>query len=495
MKEVQKDSSDTALEVRRHQISILLSELGLSSLKDATDLQSIFQQYQSALEGKDKEISTLQSRISALEEELSRFTSPCKNSRNSHIPPSKNPIGIRHTSSLREKSGLKSGGQPGHKGVTLEMAHQAHDTLAHLPEVCPQCGCSLTQENLEVSEIRQVWDLPVPIEPFITNHVCFKQTCRCGCQCKGEFPSHVNAPLSYGPNVQAAVGYLSTMQHLPFKRLTQAMDFFFGIRMSQGSVQNILQRMRKKSWKGYQLIRHQVETSPVVGADETGVSVNGKRYWVWVFQSEAASYILQDMSRGKGVIDKHFPKGLGNSVLVTDRLLSYFSMNVAHHQVCLAHLLRELKYLAELDPDEDWAVRMLKLLRDSIALKNKGDTPPQQWEPIEEEINRMLQEEIKSGKPEYLSFQKGVRKHKDYLLTFLKHKQVPFDNNASERAIRPVKIKMKVSGGFRTEQGGEAFCQLHSIVQTARKNGLNPFLALKEVALMKEESTQEGVPE
>lgn len=310
--------SDTALEVRKQQINALLAELGLSSLKDATDLQGIFQQYQGAIAQKDREISTLQARVNALEEELSRFNSPRKNSMNSSVPPSKNPLGIKHTSSLREKSGLKSGGQPGHKGVTLEMAHQAHATVAHLPEVCSGCGCSLSEENMEVSEIRQVWDLPAPIEPFITNHVSFKQTCRCGCCCKGEFPSGVNAPVSYGPNVHAAVGYLSTMQHLPFKRLT------------------------------YQLIRRSVETSPVVGADETGVSVNGKRYWVWVFQTEAASYILQDVSRGKGVIDKHFPKGLEDSVLVTDRLLSYFSMNVADHQVCLAHLLKELKFLADL---------------------------------------------------------------------------------------------------------------------------------------------------
>ena len=111
---------------------------------------------------------------------------------------------------------------------------------------------------------------------------------------------------------------------------------------------------------------------------------------------------------------------------------------------------------------------------------------PQKWKPIEEEINQMLEEEIKSNKKEYASFQKGVRKHKDYLFTFLKHKEVPFDNNASERAIRPVKIKMKVSGGFRTEEGGEAFCQLHSIVQTARKNGQDPFIALREVAVMEE---------
>lgn len=474
-------------ELREQRIHALLAELGLSSLRDATDLESIFQYYQCTLQDRDREIDSLRSRVLELEQELSRFSRPSKNSTNSSIPPSKNPLGIRHTSSLREPSSLKSGGQPGHKGVTLEMAHQADNTVAHLPEVCPGCGCTLSVENLSVSEIRQVWDLPVPIEPLITNHVCFKQTCSCGCCCKGEFPSEVNGPVSYGANVQAAVGYLSTMQHLPFKRLTEAMEFFFGIKMSQGSVQNILQRMRRKSWKGYQLIRRQIENSAVVGADETGISVDAKRRWIWVFQSAAASYILQDPSRGKGVIDKHFPKGLENSVLVTDRLLSYFSMNVSDHQVCLAHLLRELKYLAELDPDEDWAVRMLQLLRESISLKKKEDTQPDEWEELQKAMNALLQEDIKSEKPEYISFQKGVNKHKDYLFTFLKHKDVPFDNNASERAIRPVKIKMKVSGGFRTEEGADSFCRLHSIVQTARKNGQDPFLALKTVAEMKDE--------
>lgn len=491
MKTEGKHTTDTEHELRRQRIKMLLTELGLSSLQDATDIQSLFQGYQTIIERQASENEALRARVSELEQEVSLFNRPHKHSMNSHVPPSKNPMRIKHTSSLRESSGRKSGGQPGHKGVTLEMAQEADDTVAHFPQVCPECGKSLSEEDVQPSEIRQIWDLPVPIQPFIINHVSFKKTCSCGCCCKGEFPSHVVAPVSYGANVQAAVGYLSTMQHLPFKRLTEAMDFFFGIKMSQGSVQNILQRLRKKSWKGYQLIRHQIENSAVVGADETGVSVDAKRYWIWVFQTAAASYILQDKSRGKGVIDKHFPKGLPNSILVTDRLLTYFSMDVADHQVCLAHLLRELKYLAELDPDEDWAVRMLQVLREAILLKKEEDVDTLIWDHIQKEMEELLEEDIKSESAEYKSFQKGVKKHKEYLFTFLKHREVPPDNNASERAIRPVKIKMKVSGGFRTEQGGDSFCQLHSIVQTARKNGKDPFLALREVALMKNERQEE----
>lgn len=79
-------------------------------------------------------------------------------------------------------------------------------------------------------------------------------------------------------------------------------------------------------------IRSGIENSEVAGADETGVKINGKQHWVWAFQTEALTYRTVEKGRGKAVIDKHFPNGLPDSILVTDRHSSYFNMDVKDHQ-------------------------------------------------------------------------------------------------------------------------------------------------------------------
>jgi hypothetical protein len=98
------------------------------------------------------------------------------------------------------------------------------------------------------------------------------------------------------------VAYLSTLQFIPFKRLTTILKDLYGILISQGSVSNILKRMRKQSQAGYEAIKKLIANSPVVGADETGENVNGKLQWMWTFQNKIATFIFQHTSRGKAAM-------------------------------------------------------------------------------------------------------------------------------------------------------------------------------------------------
>ena len=108
-----------------------------------------------------------------------------------------------------------------------------------------------------------------------------------------------------------------------------------------------------------------LETAPVVGADETGAAVGKHLHWNWIFQNDLLTYVYQSESRGQKAIDSKFPKGLPNSILVTDRHQSYFKMNVKDHQVCLAHLLRNAEYLNELDLSQNWSRRFIHLIEHS----------------------------------------------------------------------------------------------------------------------------------
>lgn len=436
-----------------------------------------------------EKISILTKENKELRTRLLQYEHP-KTSQNSSLPPSKDtPVvqgeksaKLRMTRSLRPTSDKPSGGQPGHIGTTLEISQTPDEVITLNPDYCNHCGGSLADITAEKSETRQVVDIPLPIKPVVTNYTSVSKRCTCGHCTTSEFPSYATSGVSYGPNIQALVAYLSTCQHIPFKRMGQVLNNFYGVQLSDGTISNILNRMRRKAEPAYQAVRKQIESSPVVGADETGCKVDGTLQWMWTFQNNLATYIYRNSSRGKAAIDEHFPEGLSNSILVTDRHASYFNVQTAGHQICLAHLLRNLTYLDELDHDHDWAQRMLALLREGIHERKSIEFEKIDYHDFKNRFDGLINEDLADFDEKFHAFQKSLFKHRDHLFTFLKNPRVPPDNNASERTIRPLKVKQKVSGMFKSDEGGDNFATLHSIANTALKNGQNPFEAFIAVA-------------
>ena len=362
-------------------------------------------------------------------------------------------------------------GQPGHPGKCLEM--QSPDKVETLSPCYSSCGCDLSDIAGEEVERRQQIDLP-PILPIITEYRKIRKTCRCSHVNDVEFPTTVTAPVCYGPNVQALVTYLSVGQHIPYERMTGMLEEAFGLSLSQGSIENILNRMEQRLTPAYETIRERIAESPVVGADETGTSVNGHTRWAWALQTELLTYITAGHSRKKAVFDTIVPKGMPQSILVSDCYSSYFSANVKDHQICTSHILRELIYLSELYEQHPWSEAMTSLIREAIHLKKTAcgeidDTSLQQ------RLQTLLNQGIDQSYKKIRTLQKRLVKYKDYLFLFLKNDKVPADNNASERAIRVFKIKLKVSGLFKSNAGAQRFALLHSIADTTRKNNSSPF--------------------
>jgi len=438
-----------------------------------------------------EEIIVLKKENSVLKERISVYETP-KDSHNSSIPSTKESIKAQAdksnklliTRSLREKSAKHTGGQIGHKGVTLEMASEPNFVEQHIPEFCTHCGNNLSQIEGTVTETRQSVDIPLPIQAIVTEHQVISKKCSCGQCCEANFPKHVRSNISYGPNIRAIVTYFSCSQYVPYKRLTEIIHNCFGVKMSQGTVDNILQDMEQKSQPAYEEIRARLEESRVVGADETGVNINGELHWGWTFQSENLTFVFNDKSRGKVAIDKHFTYGLPNTILVSDRHASYFNMDVDGHQICLAHILRELTYLTELYANQTWSSDLAKLIRDAIHERKTV-----LWENIDrntilDRLKKILIASTDILHLKIIAIQKSLIKHKDHVFNFLFHPQVPYDNNGSERVVRSFKIKQKISGSYRGAdgKGADAFCHIHSITQTAKKNNQNPFLAILAVA-------------
>jgi len=469
--------------------------MGEESITDILYLVRSLQEKITLLENKlsvfEKENGSLRYRLhqselenSRLKARLSQYESPKKDSHNSHIPPSKQDLSsgkVQRTQSLREKSDKTSGGQVGHPGVCLEISGEADNTVDYVPDYCPECGRDLRKEETLFSEERWSIDLP-PVMPSTTLHRIFRRQCSCGCLVNAQPPASVKGFVSYGSNIKALVGYLNTEQHIPYKRLCEILRDVFNLHLSEGSIHNLLESLKTSGMAMYEQIRSRIESSPVVGADETGLNINGKQHWQWAFQTENLTYVYPDASRGKAAIDKHFPNGLPSSWLVTDRHHSYFKMNVKGHQICLAHLLRELIYLQELEPKEPWPKKMMTLLREAIHKKKTV-----QWEKIDREsilkrFDELLYGRLRCVNHDIETLKKSLIKHRDNVFRFLFHPKIPPDNNASERSIRPMKVKQKVSGTFRSFQGAQTYALIHSLADTARKNKQSPFVALKLVA-------------
>ena len=156
-------------------------------------------------------------------------------------------------------------------------------------------------------------------------------------------------------------------------------------------------------------------------------------------------------------------------------------MNVKDHQVCLAHLLRNAEYLNELDSNQDWSRRFIQLIEYSINLRREGNITSIKIKVLKTKMKNLFGESLTHLDNEFEKFKRGILKVKDYLFTFLSNPSVPYDNNYIEWGVRKIKIKLKVGGCFRTDSGADDFTKLHSIAETAMKNGNSKFNAILAV--------------
>lgn len=432
----------------------------------------------------ESEVASLKGIINDLLERINRLQNR-KNSNNSSVPPSKDENRPRRTKSLRKPSGKKPGGQKGHEGSTLEMSPAPDIIVEHRPDKCGACGSALPTDKGTFRGKRQVVDIP-PVVPEYTEHRVYSAKCTCGHETAGEFPSGVNTPISYGANIEAVIAYMYSRQYLPSKRMQELLRDIYGLPISEGSIFNIIGRFVLKSEVAYEAIRKEIAESRVVGSDETGIYVNGELHWGWTWQSKNATFIAISPNRGSQTIGDAFEGGLPGAILVHDCWKPHFNSGAAGHQLCTAHLLRELKHFEERF-GHPWATKFAEMLADALKLKKKM-TRVQYFHPlierdrIKEHLRLLLEEELPPGMKDMTTFQNRMWRYREYLFTFLYHPDVPPDNNASERAIRNIKVKQKISGQFKSPFGAKCFAMIRSITDTCLKNDQNVLNALKLIA-------------
>ena len=406
------------------------------------------------------------------------------NSNNSSKPPSSDGLKKEtRTSSLRSASGKKSGGQENHKGHTLKQVEKPDEIITHPLNTCPNCKAPLDDVTPKNIIKRQVFDIPEP-KVHIIEHQAMVKVCPC-CNKKATslFPKNVNAPVQYGDRARAFVAYFANQQFIPEDRLQETMEDCFGMHMSTGTIADISNQLFIQLAPFEKQVEVVVKIAPVKHADETGLRVAKQLFWLHSLSTQfATSYFVS--KKRKNIIQYVL------GTLVHDHWKSYYDIHEIKHALCNAHHLRELKAVFELDK-EVWAEKMFQFLLVACAKKKEfidGVVPLDCISKLKAEYFNILDEAfVYHATLEPLPKKKrGRRAHRkgynlymrlfnyaEDTLRFLIDPLVPFTNNQAEQDVRMMKVKQKISGGFRTFEGAHVFARIRSLLSTARKLGLN----------------------
>jgi transposase len=439
----------------------------------------------------------LESRVAELER------SAGQNSGNSGKPPSRDSaVERQRQAEERKKKAEAAGGtkrsrgkQKGAKGKTLEMTDTPNEVIDHRPEMCAGCGSAFPGISADRGYTRrQVVEVP-PVEPVVIEHRSHTYLCECGCETTEPFPGEARAPVSYGPRARAIVAYLLARQHIPNRRVVEAMREMFGLEISMGAVDSVYAEAGRRLNGFIAALVTLLKSLPVLHVDETSDRLDTKNCWMHVISSSLYTFIHASTTRGEAAIDEMGVLRDYRGVIVHDRLAMYWKLKRAKHATCGAHLLRDLADVAVVATQTAWAAGLAALL---VEINNTcHEARRRRWRQLDLSTKRKFSKRYdefvqmgiaanperahrKRNKVERRSYNlvMAFATHKSSILRFMNDLGTPMTNNAAERPLRASKLHRKVSGCFRSVAGAERSAHVRSYLDTTQKNGISAMDAL-----------------
>ena len=423
-------------------------------------------------------VRLLQARVTELEVELAKLRQPPATLRNSSAPPSHD-----WKANLPGRRRKKMGPPFGHQRAVREWVDNPDRVIEAPVTRCSHCQADLSGVVPRTRVCRQLTELP-EIRPLVIETHQHEVVCpHCQHLERSALPEGLEAERAFGPRLEAPVVYLKHEQHLSYERTAAALDDLFGVELSEGGVGCILQRAGEAAQPPAEEIKQAVVESRVIGSEETSARVVGRNWWHGVFTSASGTYHTIAPRRSAQVIERFMGEHEADCWL-SDCYGPQLQAPAQNRQVCLAHQLRALGGLCEVQPQLRWSVEMQALLREAIHLRHRREelTPVGYRRRVVELENRLdaVLERRLTGELA-VRLQRRFVKHRNHLLTSLHNPAVPAENNACQRALRPSVIHRKVTKGFRSEWGARTYAALQTVISTARQQGRHVFSTLVEL--------------
>lgn len=408
------------------------------------------------------------------------------NSKNSSKPPSTDQ---NRKKTRRTKSSKQPGGQEGHVGTTLRKVENP-DYIETIQVDRTKLPPGKYKELEYVS--RQVVD--IDISRIVTEYKAQVLVDSNGNRFTATFPKGVTKAVQYGEGLKAHAVYLSQFQLIPYDRIRDYFADQLKIPVSVGSLFNFNKEAFRllDDFDGF--VKGKLIESALLHADETGINVNGDKFWLHCASNPLWTYLAPHKKRGTEAMNAFGILSEFDGILCHDHWKPYFTYNCTH-SLCNAHHIRELTRAWEQD-NKKWADTLRKLLEKINRATNDagGFLRADESEKYRREYRVILEQAEKESPPPDESKRNGkrgrlkrtksrnllerLRNYEEDVLRFMDNEIVPFTNNLGENDIRMTKVQQKISGCFRSEEGAHIFCRIRSYISSCRKQEISSSTAL-----------------
>jgi len=429
------------------------------------------------LADKDALIATLLARIEALTATnallMARVTEleaklglPPKTPDNSSVPPSK---GQKPSEPATPKDKAKP-----HAGAHRPLHPNPTSKRDVFACRCQGCGADVSGVVQSPCETYDRVEIPA-IKPDVTQVSLHGGVCPCCAKrFKAEPPEGLEPGSPFGPNLRALAIYLRAVQGIPLARLSNVLRDLFGLDISEGALVNILNASREPFAAQTNLIKARLMAGTALASDETGMRVGKANWWLWVFHHADSAIFIAAKHRSKAVVQA-FLGDWRPDYWISDRYGGQMGWAMREHQVCLAHLIRDVQYTIDAG-DAVFAPGLKGLLKRACAIgRRRDDLTDGTLKIYEADLNRRL-DRLMSLTPTHKAgnkLQTIIKKVRSHLFVFVTNRDLTATNNGSERALRPCAVYRKITNGFRSEWGATLYADIRSVVETARRRSIS----------------------
>jgi Transposase IS66 family. len=413
--------------------------------------------------------ASLVARIAELEAKLGL---PPKTPDNSSVPPSKG-------QKPSEPSAPKGKAKP-HAGAHRPLHPNPTARRDVFASTCQGCGADVSCVAQSPCEAYDRVEIP-EIKPDVTRVSLHGSVCPCCAKrFKAEPPEGLEPGSPFGPNLRAFVIYLRSVQGIPLARLSHVLRDLFGLDISEGALVNILDASREPFATQTSLIKARLLAGTALASDETGMRVGKGNWWLWVFHYADSAVFIAAKHRSKAVVHA-FLGDWRPDYWISDRYGGQMGWATREHQVCLAHLIRDVQYAID-SGDAVFAPGLKGLLKRACAIGRRRDALTDGTLKIyEADLNRRLDRlmSLIPADQAGVKLQTIIKKVRRHLFVFVTNRDLTATNNGSETALRPCAVYRKITNGFRSEWGAALYANIRSVVETARRRSVRAIDAIR----------------